>query len=150
MTRAILRILLLLAFGGALDRPSLGAQIPAPSLLGRWHGRSICIKADWNAACNDEEAFYDFVPAPSGLPRLLLHAYKRVGTAIASMGDLEFWPDTGGARWVGEFANTHVHIRWVYQVADSGLTGTLILLPSMHLARNVHAQRDSTWTPPPN
>jgi hypothetical protein len=144
MSRDISRFLISLAFGVALGCPSLGAQVPTPSLLGRWHGTSICIRASWNAACSDEEVFYDFVPAPSGLPWILPHAYKRVGTAIEAMGDMEFLPDTSGIRWIGEFANTRVHVRWVYQVTDSGLTGGVVLLPAMQLARNVRAQRDST------
>jgi hypothetical protein len=150
MTRTVAPFLLALALGLVLDDASLAAQAPPPALLGRWHGTSICVKASWNAWCNDEEAFYDFLPASGGLPRILLHAYKRVGTAIEPMGDMEFVPDSGPARWAGEFSNTRIHIRWVYHVADSGLTGSLILLPSMQLARNVRAQRDSTWEPPPN
>jgi hypothetical protein len=150
MRQTISPLMLALALGLALDGTSLSAQAPPPALLGRWHGTSICVKASWNAACNDEEAFYDFLAAPGGLPRILLHAYKRVGTAIESMGDLEFLPDTGMARWAGEFSNTRTHVRWVFQVADSGLTGAMLLLPSMQVGRKIRAQRDSTWEPPPD
>jgi hypothetical protein len=148
MARTAATFLLLLALGLVPDSGPLGAQASPAALLGRWHGTSICTKASWNAACNDEEVFYDFVQAPRDPPRILLHAYKRVGPAIEPMGDLEFLADTGRARWAGEFSNTRVHIRWMFQVADSGLTGGLTLLPSGQLARTVRAQRDSTWSPP--
>jgi hypothetical protein len=150
MTRTVAPFLLALTLGLALDDASLGAQATPPALLGRWHGTSLCIKASWNASCHDEEAFYDFLPAPGGLPRILLHAYKRVGTTIEPMGDMDFLPDTGQARWTAEFSNTRVHIRWLFQVADSGLTGTVVLVPSMQVGRTVRAQRDSMWEPPPN
>ena len=137
---------LLLAFapcGG-----SLAAQASQPSLLGKWHGTSICTKAAWNAACNDEEAFYNFVRVPGGASKVLLHAYKRVGTAIEPMGDMEFVPDTGRGRWTSEFSNSRVHIRWNFQVADSVINGTLLMLPSMQVARTVRVRRDSAWQEP--
>ena len=148
MTR-IPGVLLVLSLGIVLDRASLGAQAQSPSILGLWHGTSICSKADWNASCNDEENFFQFVPASSGLPKILLHAAKRVGTAIEWMGDLELQPDTGDRRWVGEFANSRVHIRITYQVSDSGLAGTIVEVPSLQIARRIRARRDSSWTPPP-
>lgn len=150
MASAAPRFLLGLVLGLVLNRSSASGQTPTPSLLGQWHGTSICVKAAWNAACNDEEVFLWFEPAPTGLPRILLHAYKRVGSGIESMGDLEALPDTGQARWAADFSNTRVHIRWLYQVTDSGLTGTLVQLPSMRVARHQRAQRDSTWRPPPD
>lgn len=144
-SRTIYESLLLLAVGFGVGHSSLRAQEPTPPLLGMWHGTSICVKASWNASCNDEEIFYEFVPTKGGLPGILLRAAKRVGSAIEPMGDLEIQPDTGEARWAGEFSNSRVHIRWLYQVSDSGLTGSLILLPSMQVARAVRAQRDSSW-----
>lgn len=139
--------LTLLVPGTGSDHFTLRAQEPSRRVLGLWHGTSICVKASWNASCNDEEIFYEFVPAKSGLPGILLRAAKRVGAAIEPMGELELQPDTGHARWAGEFRNSRVHIRWLYQVSDSGLTGSLILLPSMQVARAVRAQRDSSWGP---
>jgi hypothetical protein len=150
MPQTISPLMLALALGLALDGTSLCGQTQPPALTGRWHGTSICVKADWNASCNDEEAFYDFVPAPGGPPRILLHAYKRVGTAIESMGDMEFLPDTGHARWAAEFRSTRVQVRWMFQVTDSGLTGAMLLLPSKQVGRTIRAQRDSTWEPPPD
>ncbi|MEO8138122.1 MAG: hypothetical protein ABI742_00690 [Gemmatimonadota bacterium] len=148
MTRDNTRYLPLLALGVVLHSSPLCAQTPTPSLLGRWHGTSICTKASWNASCNDEENFFEFVPAAGGLPGILSHAGKRVGTTIQSMGDVDLQPDTGKARWAGEFSNGRVHIRLVYQVADSGLTGAVIQLPLHQVVRTYRAQRDSTWERP--
>ncbi len=110
-------------------------------ILGRWHGTSTCVKESWNASCNDERIVYDFVPSAAGAPGVLLHAYKVVGSDTVSMGDLELLPDSGAGRWAGEFSNSRVHIRWMYQVRDSSLTGTLGVYPELRVARHVVARR---------
>ncbi len=51
------RVLTVLAFAMLAGGPH-----PTSELLGHWRGESICVKADWNAACNDEVVFYDVVP----------------------------------------------------------------------------------------
>jgi len=66
-----------------------GGPHPTSELLGHWRGESICVKADWNAACNDEVVFYDVVPGEKP-DRVLLRAYKIVNGRNEPMGDLEF------------------------------------------------------------
>ena len=66
-----------------------GAGHPTSELVGRWRGTSICTKADWNAACHDEEALYDFQEgvAPG---HVLSKGYKIVNGKPEYMGDLDF------------------------------------------------------------
>ena len=79
------------------------AAHPTSELIGRWRGTSICTKADWNAACHDEEALYDFKEgvAPG---HVLSKGYKIVNGTPEFMGDLDFAWDPGAGAWVAEFA----------------------------------------------
>ena len=114
-------------------------QQPSDSILGRWEGTSICIKADWNASCHDEVTRYDFVRATGDT--LTLHAYKQVNGTFESMGDLDFTYDSAAHRWRAEFANSRVHIEWSFQVVGGRLTGVVVDLPGRRKARDVVAHR---------
>jgi hypothetical protein len=128
--------LLLLSFVPAGERGQ-GPQ----EILGRWRGRSTCIKAEWNSACNDEEVVYEFVPAGADPSRIMLHAAKIIGGTPEPMYDLAFAYDTATARWDGDFANSRVRIRWSYRVRGDSLQGQVTLLPSGQIGRNVIAWR---------
>jgi hypothetical protein len=117
-----------------------GNSPPTSDLLGRWHGTSICTKADWNQACHDEEALYDFAPgvAPG---HLVLHAYKIVNREPVFMGDLDVtWDDTLHA-WAAEFSNERVHIRWIFEPHGDSLDGRMVFLPTMRTGRVLHVSR---------
>lgn len=131
------------AIGLAIVSP-VEAQQPAATILGRWHGQSVCIKAEWNAACHDEEVVYNFVPAAAGSGRVTLHAFKVVGGAMEPMYDLDFALDSAAGYWSADFTNARVHIRWSYAVNGAALKGRVVDLPSMRMARLVTASRDST------
>jgi len=124
--------------GGARAAP----QRP-PQFIGHWHGHSICVPADWNAACRDEEVLYDVVRAPADSARVVMHASRIVNGAIVPMGDLELSFVDSVQSWVGEFANARVHIEWWYKVSGSALTGTLLDLPERLVARHVTATKTS-------
>jgi len=114
-----------------------GPASTPPSILGYWHGRSTCIKAPWNAACNDEEVLYHFVPAADPPGQVLLKAYKYVNGAPESMYDLQFAWDSTRHRWAARYSNSRVRILWSYTVEDSVLIGRLVDLPDERLVRNV-------------
>lgn len=121
----------------------LGDASGPPVILGRWHGHSICVKAPWNAACNDEEVFYDFVPGKADSSTILLHASKLVAGHAEWMGDLDLSYVADRASWDGEFSNSRVHIRWSYRLRGDSLEGEVVMLPTLQVARHVVAWRDS-------
>jgi len=123
---------------GAEGQGASPASAP-PSILGYWHGRSTCIKAAWNAACNDEEVLYHFVPAADHPGQVLLRAYKYVNGAPESMYDLQFAWDSTRHQWAARYSNSRVRILWSYTVQDTVLIGRLADLPDERLVRNVQA-----------
>lgn len=125
--------------------PSLHSQ--TASLLGDWRGTSICVKADWNAACNDEQIIYHAVPSAAGGKAITLHAYKLLDGKPDWMGDLEFFPDSLPDHFWAEFSNERTHIRFTFVIAGNKLTGTLVRLPDLRVGRNINATRDG---PKPN
>ena len=111
------------------------------ALVGRWEGTSICIKADWNAACHDETIRYDVVRAAGRGDTLVVHAFKLVGGAYEPMGDLDATWDSAGRRWLAPFANSRVRIEWSYRLVGADLHGQVVTLPERRKARDVVARR---------
>lgn len=114
----------------------------ADAILGGWEGTSICVKADWNAACNDEVIRYDFAPAAGKPGTVVLQAQKLVGGRMQPMyGDYALAYDPAAREWAGEFSNARVHIRWSYTVDGDRLTGKVVMLPDGRVGRHVEARR---------
>jgi len=120
-------------------RPVHGA--PRDTILGRWGGESICVKAPWNSACNDEQIVYQFEPSPTRKGGVIQHAFKLIGGVPQLMGDLEFRFDSAGKEWVGDFANSRTRVRWFYKVSGENLTGRVVVLNSGKVGRRVRAHR---------
>ena len=117
-----------------------GPSHPTSELVGVWHGTSTCTKADWNAACHDEEVVYDFHDGRTP-KHVVVHAYKIVGGKADFMGDLDFsWDETSNA-WKAEFASPRVHSRWLFEVTGESLAGKAFLLPEMRVGRTVQVTR---------
>lgn len=116
-------------------------QHPGDALLGRWEGTSVCVKADWNAACHDETIRYDVVRTAGRGDTLTVHAFKQVAGAFEPMGDLDAVWDPAGRRWVAPFANARVRIEWSYWLAGAELHGQVVTLPERRKARDVVAHR---------
>jgi hypothetical protein len=114
---------------------------PATAILGVWRGSSICVKADWNAACHDETVRYDFRPSTTHAGGALMHAEKMVDGAFEPMGDLEFVFDSAAGAWVGDFRNERVNIRWSFRVLGDSLAGQVVTLPDRRVARHAAARR---------
>jgi len=120
-----------------------GGPHPTSELLGHWRGESICVKADWNAACNDEVVFYDVVPGEKP-DRVLLRAYKIVNGRNEPMGDLEFAYDAGLKAWTADFSNARVRIRFVFDVHGASLDGRLLDLKTERVARHIRVSREAS------
>ena len=116
---------------------------PTSELVGRWHGTSICTKADWNAACHDEEALYDFKEgvAPG---HVLCKGYRMVNGKPEYMGDLDFAYDETAKAWVAEFSGPRVQSRWIFEPHGDDLDGRFVLLPSMRVGRTIHVTRQTS------
>ena len=137
MTAAVLLLSSLVMTQGAV------AGHPTSELVGRWRGTSICTKADWNAACHDEEALYDFQEgvAPG---HVLSKGYKIVNGKPEYMGDLDFAYDETAKAWVAEFAGPRVQSRWIFEVHGDELNGRAVFPPSMRVGRTIHVTRQTS------
>ena len=125
------------------------AQVaPAQAIVGRWRGTSICVKAEWNAACNDEVVVYDFVPSAQSTGTISLHAKKMVNGSPQPMYDLDFSYDSAAGEWKADFSNSRVRIRWSYRVDGTTLSGRVVFLPSGRVGREVSATRDTAAASP--
>lgn len=115
----------------------------ANRILGRWYGTSLCVKADWNAACNDETVMYEFVPSTAAPARITLHAFKYVQQAPQPMYDLDFDYDAQRGQWWADFANARVSIRWSYVLREDGtLAGKVVDLKAQErVGRQVSVSR---------
>jgi hypothetical protein len=126
-----------------LATQSGAAAHPASELVGRWRGTSICTKADWNAACHDETALYDFNEgdAPG---HVVSKGYKVVNGKPEYMGDLDFSYDETARAWVAEYSGPRVQTRWIFEPHGDDLNGRAVALPSMRVARTIHITRQTS------
>ena len=126
-----------------------GAPSPAAEIAGRWSGTSDCIKADWNAACNDERVVYFFERKPDS-NTVVQHAYKYVGARLELMGDLDYTYDTAAKTWVALWSNDRFRLRWSLQLLPHGvIVGRLLDLGAGRIARTIMVRRDVDQTRPP-
>ena len=129
-----------LLLAASLAGARLHAQ--ADAILGTWRGTSICVKEDWNRACNDEQIVYYVTRAPGRSDSVALDARKLVNGVEDPMGVLTLGPDSTGSTWSGEWSNARYHLLWTFEVRDTVLSGTLRLLPDRRIGRNISARKD--------
>jgi hypothetical protein len=119
------------------------AQTPTPaSILGTWHGTSICVDKAAFPACHDEEIVYEVRPAPQSPDSVTLRADKVVGGVSEFMSELVFGQGPGG-EWSSVFQSQRYRSRWTVRVEGSRMTGALIDLPSGRQVRAVSLQRSA-------
>jgi len=120
-----------------------GRVRPANSVFGRWEGKSICVKADWNSACNDETVRYDMIPVAATADSVDVHAEKLVNGSFEWMGDLRLGLRAADQTWSREFKapRNGKSVVWRYMVRGDSLLGTLTERPSGRLIRTVRAAR---------
>lgn len=114
---------------------------PGDAVLGRWEGTSTCIKAEWNASCNDEVVRYDVDRPPARGDTVTLHAFKRVNGAWEAMGDQDLGYDSTGHRWVGEFVNPRTHVLITFWLEGGVLHGRMETRPDLRKRRDMVAHR---------
>jgi hypothetical protein len=87
-----------------------GAGLASDERAGRtWRGTSICTKADWNAACHDEEVLYDFQEGVAPGHVLSKGAQDREQSGIHGRPRLVH--DETAKAWVAEFSGPRVQSR---------------------------------------
>lgn len=111
------------------------------AILGTWRGTSTCVKEDWNSACNDEQVVYQVTRVPNQPDSVSVDAAKLVNGKPEPMGTIVLGYDASAKRWSGEWSNSRYHLLWSFQVSGTALTGTLVLLPSRQVARNISARK---------
>jgi len=110
-------------------------------VVGTWSGASVCVDRQAAPACNDEQVVYEIMR--SGKPNTVsVKADKIVDGKRESMGDLEFARDAKNGSWTSELDTPRVHALWRLTVSGAKLTGTLTLLPSKAVVRNLDLRRD--------
>jgi hypothetical protein len=114
----------------------------ADAILGTWRGTSICVKEEWNRACNDEQIVYYVTRAPGRPDSVALDAHKVVNGVEEAMGVITLGPDSTGRTWSGEWSNARYHLLWIFEVRDTVLSGTLRRLPDRRIGRNISARKD--------
>ncbi|MFN8582101.1 MAG: hypothetical protein U0163_14150 [Gemmatimonadaceae bacterium] len=137
LSSIVVPVVAALAAGGTPQQTQAAREI-----LGRWRGTSLCVKADWNRACNDEVIVYDFVPDSSDASRIMQHAYKVVNGKLDLMGDLSYAYTPTSQTWDADFSNSRVSIRWSYQIHGDSLVGWVTDRPTSRVGRHVVARRD--------
>ena len=131
-----------LALAAAL--PLIAAAPPsAERILGTWRGTSICVDHATDRACKDERVVYVFRPVEGRPDSVQLEASKIVNGELQLMGVLGLKRDSLDV-WSHEFTTpSGFHGRWAYKVRSSGLSGTLVELPSRRRVRRVAVRRES-------
>jgi hypothetical protein len=120
---------------------------PVDEVAGRWRGASTCVKADWNAACNDETVVYWFERKSD--TAATLSAYKYVGKMLENMGDLDVTYDPSKKSWNAHWSNERFVLLWTFQVLPHGLiTGRLLDVRAGRVGRTIRVQRDSIQVRP--
>lgn len=111
---------------------------PLASILGEWHGASICVDRAFAPACKDEVVIYRFTPGAKDTVHCA--AFKIVSGEEQWMADLDFTPRGHAGDWLCDM-RTRYHGNWRFHVADTLLTGDLVDVPTKTQVRSVRATR---------
>jgi len=111
------------------------------SIVGTWHGTSLCVDLKSFPNCKNEEVIYVVEPVAHRQDSVLLKASKIVAGKIDPMGDLGFTRKPGTNVWTSEFKSRY-HSLWSLTVSDSTISGTLVDLPADRLVRRVEVRRE--------
>lgn len=130
--KAGLLLALLTSFGAP-------AQAQQSSIVGSWHGTSICVDKAKHPACHDEEVIYD-VTAVGG-DTVTLRADKVVNGVREFMNESQFVRGSDGS-WVAELPQ--YDIRVIIEVEGNDMKGRVIILPDQSLGRLMSLRRVGT------
>jgi hypothetical protein len=111
----------------------------AGSVLGTWKGESSCTGN--RPACKNEVAVYRFEAVPGKSDFVLQFADKLIDGQRIPMGKLEFQYNEKTGELSSDFTRGQTHGLWQFKVSGETMVGTLVLLPSKELVRDVKVRR---------
>ena len=112
------------------------------AFVGTWHGTSTCVDLELTPACKNEVVVYE-VARTDKPDTAHLMAYKVVDGKRLLMGESDFTFDEKSACWRSEFRNERVHLVQCLTVRGTGMTGTLIDVPTGKNVRDMKLQRET-------
>ena len=118
-----------------------GQRGPAAQILGTWRGTSTCVDRSVGRACQDEEVIYQVDSAAGPRGPVSIRADKIVRGERQFMGSFRLSHDSTTDRWHADLTTPRFHGRWLFQVRDTAMTGSLEELPSERAVRRIAARR---------
>jgi hypothetical protein len=126
--RAVVRTLLVAAlvlFAQLADTGhavAIAAEPMPPSVIGTWHGESICFGN--RPACKNEEVVYRFEAVPGKKGLVVLLADKIIDGKREIMGKLEFQYDEAKSLLSCEFTRGQTHGLWEFKITADTIEGS--------------------------
>jgi hypothetical protein len=120
----------------------IAAPLPlgvAGSVLGTWKGESSCTGN--RPACKNEVVVYRFEAIPGKSDVVLQFADKIIEGQRVPMGKLEFQYNEKTGELSSDFTRGQTHGLWQFKLSGETMVGTLVLLPSEELVRDVKVRR---------
>ena len=124
--------LLIAAAGAASAQDSV-------TLVGNWHGSSLCTDLALAPACKDESVVYEF--SASRADKVHLKADKIVAGAREAMYEIDLVWDAAARSWVYDFKTSALAVRWHYRQDGNTIAGGLAEHPSGRPVRKVMLTR---------
>lgn len=115
---------------------------PVDRIVGTWRGSSTCVNREAAPACKDEQVIYEISPTPGKSNAATVKADKIEDGRRVPMGTINFTYDAQKEDWKADLETPRVHALWRLRVQGPTMTGTLTLLPSGTVVRNVKLQKD--------
>jgi hypothetical protein len=111
-------------------------------VIGTWRGSSICINREAAPACTDERVIYRIKGTPGKVGAVTVEADKIVDGKAVPMGVLDFVYNPRDESWTSEIETPRYHQLWRLVVRGTTMTGTLSLLPSKTVVRNLELHKE--------
>ena len=118
------------------------ADTAQDQIVGKWRGSSTCMNREAAPACTDEQVVYRIKGTPGKTDKVTVEADKIVDGKAVPMGVLEFTYDPGDGSWTSEVQTPRFHQLWRLAVRGALITGTLSLLPSKTVVRNLELHKE--------
>lgn len=117
-------------------------ESPVDRIVGTWRGSSTCVNREAAPACKDEQVIYEISPTPGKSNAATVKADKIEDGRRVPMGTMDFTYDAQKEDWKADLETPRVHALWRLRVQGPTITGTLTLLPSGTVVRNVNLQKE--------
>jgi hypothetical protein len=117
----------------------LSAADPRAELVGVWIGDSIC--TDARPACTTEKAAYHIAIADGASDLISMTMNKIVDGKEEEMGVVDYHVDAAARTLTAEFERNGLHGVWRFSWTGTRMRGTLSLLPSNVVVRNITLQK---------